>query len=100
MLNPCSIAIETLWCKIMDKSYFNKILFYFKGYARLNWGAPFIVFFVLFLMLTGVCSLIGFLSFADSLAIYAYYLLIVGVTLQVFCLVKYRKRPIDSRDVI
>lgn len=84
----------------MDKRYFNKILFYFKGFVRLNWGAPFIVLFILFLMIAGVSSLIGFLSFADSLAIYAYYLLIVGVALQVFCLVKYRKRHDDSPAII
>jgi hypothetical protein len=51
-------------------------------------------------MIAGVSSLIGFLSFADSLAIYAYYLLIVGVALQVFCLVKYRKRHDDSPAII
>jgi hypothetical protein len=83
----------------MKKRYFNKILFTLKGFVRLNWGAPFIVLFLLFLIGIGVCSLIGLSSLADSLSIYAYYLLIAGIALQFFCLVKYRKRSDDSRDV-
>ena len=82
----------------MEKRYFTKILFTLKGFMRLNWGAPFIVLFLLFLIGTGVCSSIGLSSLADSLSIFAYYLLIAGIALQFFCFLKYRKRPDDSRD--
>jgi hypothetical protein len=83
----------------MEKRYLNKILLALKGFVRLNWGAPFIVLFLLFLIGTGVCSSIGLSSVADALSIFAYYLLIAGIALQFFCLLKYRKRPDDSRDV-
>jgi hypothetical protein len=48
---------------------------------------------------TAVCSLIGLSSLADSLAIYAYYVLIAGIILQLVCFIKYRKSPGDSQDL-
>lgn len=57
----------------------------------MNWGAPFIGIFIIFLMSAAICSSIGLLWLADSIAIGAYYVLIVGIVLQLICFIKYRK---------
>jgi hypothetical protein len=63
-----------------------------KGYVRENWGAPFIMGFML-LLLTAASSLIaGLAALADELAVYAYYALVAGVIGQVVCYLKSNKR--------
>jgi len=42
-------------------------------------------------MSAAICSSIGLLWLADSIAIGAYYVLIVGIVLQLICFIKYRK---------
>jgi hypothetical protein len=62
-----------------------------KGYIRDNWGAPLIIAFII-LLLSAACSLsIGLSSFADTLAVYAFYALVMGVALQLFCYLRYQK---------
>jgi amino acid transporter len=61
-------------------------------YLEENWGAPFIALFILLLMVAAIFFLMGLVSMADNMAIYAYYVLIVGVVLQLICFIKYHKR--------
>jgi heme/copper-type cytochrome/quinol oxidase subunit 4 len=63
-----------------------------KVYTRENWGAPFIVGFMLLLMVAAVSLSIGVADVANEVAIYAYYALVVGVVLQLVCFLKYRKK--------
>jgi amino acid transporter len=78
----------------MDKWRSNRILSASKRFAKMNWGTPFIGLFIIFLMGAAICFSIGILWLADSIAVYAYYVLMVGLVLQLICFVKYRK----SRD--
>ncbi len=64
----------------------------------MNWGAPFILLFM-GLLLTSAASLsFGYQDFANDVAIYAFYSLVLGVALQIASYVKYGepKAPIDE----
>jgi protein-S-isoprenylcysteine O-methyltransferase Ste14 len=63
-----------------------------KGYAKENLGAPFIVVFMLLLIVAAVSLSAGWSSLADTIAIYAFYALVVGVALQLICFMKYPRR--------
>ena len=54
-----------------------------KGYLKENWGSPFIVGFILLLIVAAVFLSAGFSSLADNVAVYAFYALVVGVVLQI-----------------
>jgi hypothetical protein len=91
----------------------NKIMIKVKGYVKENWGSPFIVGFMLLLMVAAVSlslsyaaallPLSGFkalngTSFAEGVAVYAYYALVAGVVLQLACFLKYRRKS-DGDEV-
>jgi len=63
-----------------------------KGYVKENWGAPFVVGFMVLLMVAAVSLLMDYVVLAEEVAVYAYYALVVGVVLQLACFMKYRKR--------
>ncbi|OGD52702.1 hypothetical protein A3K80_04380 [Candidatus Bathyarchaeota archaeon RBG_13_38_9] len=65
-------------------------------YIRVNWGAPFVVGFMLLLLVAAVSLSIGLPSLADSVAVYAFYALVVGVALQLACFLKYNKRSAET----
>jgi hypothetical protein len=62
-----------------------------RGYVRENWGAPFVVGFMALLMVAAVFLLMDFAVLANEVSVYAYYVLVVGVILQLVCFLKYRK---------
>lgn len=63
-----------------------------KAYTRENLGAPFILGFMLLLMVAAASLSIGVADLANEVAIYAYYALVGGVFLQLFCFLKYNKK--------
>ena len=63
-----------------------------KGYVRDNWGAPFIVGFMLHLMVAAVSLSMGLADLANEAAIFAYYALVAGAVLQLASFLKYNKR--------
>jgi hypothetical protein len=63
----------------------------FKAYVRMNWGAPFIVGFIVLLMFAATYLSMGLAVLADEVAVYAFYALVVGVILQLVCFLKYNK---------
>lgn len=66
-----------------------------KRYVRENWGAPFIVGFILLLVVAAVSMATGLDALADNAATYAYYALIAGVVLQLVCFLKFREKSGD-----
>ena len=79
--------------KNMKQTEYNKFQFKAKNYVKQNWGAPFIVGFMLLLFGTAAFSLdSGLSSLADDVAVYAFYALVLGVVLQLVCFIKYRKK--------
>ena len=62
-----------------------------KGYVRENWGAPFIVGFMLLLMIVAASLSMGLAALADEVAVCAFFALVVGVILQLVCYLKYNK---------
>jgi len=76
-----------LQVRICEEAYVFQLLEYFKR----NWGSPFVMtFMVLILTAAGYLSY-GLENIANELAVYAYYLLVIGVTLQAVSYVKYGK---------
>jgi hypothetical protein len=67
-----------------------------KRYVRENWGAPFIVAFMVFLVVAAVSMSTGLDALADDVAVYAYYALIGGVVLQLVCFLKFRGKGGDE----
>ena len=74
----------------MTQNGFDKIMLKVKGYVGENWGSPFIVGFMLFLVVAAVFLSAGFSSLADTVAVYAFYALVAGVFLQLASFLKYR----------
>jgi hypothetical protein len=62
-----------------------------KRFVRENWGAPFIVGFMLLLMIVAVISSMSSATMTDAVAVYAYYALVVGIILQLVCFLKNSK---------
>lgn len=59
-----------------------------KGYLKENWGAPFVIAFILLLIASAVELSIGLSGTANNIAIYAFYFLVAGVVLQTASYVK------------
>jgi hypothetical protein len=60
-----------------------------KTYLKENWGAPFVIGFMLLLITSAVQLSIGQTDAANSVAVYAFYALVIGVALQIASYVKY-----------
>jgi hypothetical protein len=80
----------------MTQFGFNKIMLKVKGYVGENWGSPFVVGFMLLLVVAAVSLSAGFASLADTVAVYAYYALVAGVFLQLASFLKYRGKNNDE----
>jgi hypothetical protein len=82
----------------MTQNGLNKIMIKVKIYIKENWGSPFIVGFMLLLVVAAVSLSAGWSSLADTVAVYAYYALVAGVFLQLACFLKYRGKS-DGDEV-
>ena len=82
----------------MIKGFVKEIPVRVKGYVRENWGAPFIVGFMLLLVVAAASLSMGLAVIADEVAIYAYFALVVGVVLQLVCFLKYSKRNCEPNQ--
>jgi len=76
--------------KSRDKT--GRIVFKAKQYLRENWGAPFIITFMILLLFAAGALINNLEALANEIAIYAYYSLCIGVFLQFLCLLKYGKK--------
>ena len=76
----------------MRKDSARKILAKMKAYFRKNWGTPFILGFMLLLMVAAASLTVGLVFLANEVAVYAYYALVAGVVLQLVCFPKYGER--------
>jgi hypothetical protein len=76
----------------MTKTYHNQIIFRAKNYVNENWGSPFIIAFILLLIGDAVSLSLGLSYFADNIAVYAFYALVIGVVLQLICFLKYQRK--------
>jgi hypothetical protein len=54
---------------------------------------------MLLLMVAAASLSLSFFSLADSVAVYAYYALVIGVVLQLVCFLKYRGKNGDEAAV-
>ncbi|GBC74899.1 hypothetical protein HRbin06_00206 [archaeon HR06] len=66
------------------------------NYFKENWGAPFIIAFMLLLISAAIYLAIGLSNVANEIAIYAYYSLVLGVVLQIASYIKYRPKEEQS----
>jgi hypothetical protein len=82
----------------MTQNGFDKIMIKVKGYVGENWGSPFIVGFMLLLVVAAVSLSAGFAFLADTVAVYAYYALVAGVFLQLASFLKYQRKS-DGDEV-
>jgi Ni,Fe-hydrogenase I cytochrome b subunit len=60
-------------------------------YFKANLGAPFIIGFMVLLIICAGFSFYGYSTSANDVAVYAYFFLMIGVILQLASLLKYRK---------
>ena len=68
-------------------------------YTLSNWGSPFVLAFIVLLLASAVILSEGQSDLANTLAIYAFYALVIGVVLQIVSSVEYRmdKRKSGNR---
>ena len=59
-----------------------------RRYLRENWGAPFVLGFMVLLVVTAVLLSLGLDLLANEVALYAYYALVAGVVLQLVSFLK------------
>jgi hypothetical protein len=85
--------IRILWKQFRSNiaNNYTKVFHRLKDYVIKNWGSPFLVGFVAILIGSATYSSIG-LSFADTLSVYAFYALAIGVVLQLACFLKYKQK--------
>jgi len=69
----------------MLKGLGSRFLVWARGYFRENWGAPFVLGFMVLLVVAAVSLALGFEWWAEQVAVYAYFALVVGVVLQLVC---------------
>ena len=74
----------------MPQNRYNEIIVTAKCYVRENWGSPFIVAFMLLLLSA---------TAAASIAVIAFYALVVGGILQLVCFLKYGKELAGAEAV-
>ena len=82
--------MNLMW--VMIKGFAKKMPNRVKAYVRESWGAPFIVGFMLLLMVAAVSLAMGLAVLADGVAIAAYCALVAGVVLQLVWFLKFRKK--------
>jgi len=69
-----------------------------KEYFRENWGAPFIIVFMVLLIVAAVFLALGFEFLAERLAEFAYYFLVAGVVLQLVVVIKEERNEDKGRE--
>jgi len=62
------------------------------SYLTQNWGAPFIIIFIVLLITAAVCLALGNEATANKLTEYAYHDLVAGVLLQLVCLIREERK--------
>jgi len=75
----------------------NKLRRRIENYLKENWGAPFIIVFMILLIIAAGYLAIGNEGFANDIAVYAYYSLVIGVVLQLASYIKYERRDKDKK---
>ncbi|MGI0091934.1 MAG: hypothetical protein ACREBS_09510, partial [Nitrososphaerales archaeon] len=63
-----------------------------RRYLRENWGAPFVVAFIILLIASSILLTTGRAGSANSIGVYAFYALVLGVILQIASYIKYGER--------
>jgi len=76
----------------MPKDSAKAVLNKMRAYFRENWGAPFVIGFMVLLIVAASSLAIGLDFLANEVAIYAYYALVAGVVLQLVCFPKYGEK--------
>jgi hypothetical protein len=75
------------------KRIFNKDMrFKLKNYVKENWGVPFIMLFMLLLVVAVTLSVMGLGLSAEVVGAIAYFTLFTGVVIQFACFLKYDKK--------
>jgi heme/copper-type cytochrome/quinol oxidase subunit 4 len=69
-----------------------KILAKIRGYVRENWGAPFVLGFMVLLVAAVVLMIMGLQYSAEEVANFAYFALVSGVVLQLVCFLKHGEK--------
>lgn len=69
-----------------------------KQYLRENWGAPFIITFMILLIICASLLALGNSELANDIAVYAYYFLVAGVILQLASYLKYGRKEDQPND--
>ena len=63
-----------------------------ENYSKENWGAAFIVTFMILLITAAVFLALENEVIANRIAVYAYYFLVIGVVLQIASYLKYGRK--------
>lgn len=63
-----------------------------RNYLKENWGAPFVIAFMILLIVAAVYLSLGIETTANDIATYAYYSLVIGVFLQLISYIRYERK--------
>ena len=76
----------------------DRIAFRAKRYLRENRGDPFIIAFMIMLVVCAGLLALGNSALANEVAVYAYYFLVAGVALDLVCYLKYGRKENESEN--
>ena len=76
----------------MNLDFVDKVAARVKVFVKEDWGVPFIVGFMVLLIVAAASLSMGLTVLADAIAMYAYFALVVGVVLQLVCFLKFNKK--------
>ena len=84
-------VLFNLIIRVVDSIRNNKIIIRIREYVIRNWGAPFLVGFMV-LLISSAFFLPSNFRLADTISVFAFYALTVGVVLQLVCFLKYGQK--------
>lgn len=83
---------------VMISGFAKKMPIGVKWYVRENWGTPFIVGFMLLLIVVAVPLSIGVAEVANEVAVYAHYALVIGFVLQLVHFMKVSQKDGEKNN--
>lgn len=74
----------------------NGLFIKLKRYLQNNWGAPFILGFILLLMFVTIPLFLGLSSLTEKIIVSAFCMLVTGVILQISCFIKHSGKNVNE----
>jgi hypothetical protein len=80
----------------VNRRFSNSFLGIIEEHTKENWGAPFVICFMLFLAPAAVSLSYGWSSLTNEIAFFAFYTLVTGLFLQITCFLRNARKSAEG----